>query len=183
MRTTAAVLLVLCLLTISHGNSGYQESDADRCRTGASGCYGHKSNPLLPAGVNQLDAGEDQFVVVANMDYVPGCLSRSASLGFMGADSSLRGIRLPGALNQDCQNNGWRHIDGKLSMIEVATDGSVFGVNSAGQVYTRDGITASKPEGTGWSNVPMYMPMKHVTYDLGRLWVISNSGFTMVCTH
>jgi hypothetical protein len=40
-------------------------------------------------------------------------------------------------LNQDCQNNGWSHIDGKLSMIEVATDGGVFGVNSAGQVYTR----------------------------------------------
>ncbi|CDQ95840.1 unnamed protein product [Oncorhynchus mykiss] len=47
----------------------------------------------------------------------------------------------------------------------------------------RDGITASKPEGTGWSNVPMCMQMKHVTYDLGRLWVVSKSGFTMVCTH
>ncbi|XP_021432484.2 fish-egg lectin-like isoform X1 [Oncorhynchus mykiss] len=255
MRTTAAVLLVLCLLTISHawdcqeivaiknlmqidaglgqvvatdtsqtpyylvGNEWIRLPGSLRHITvGPTGIWGVSNGNLMfkyvagnwvqfATGVNQLDAGEDQFVVVANMDYVPGCLSRSASLGFMGADSSLRGIRLPGAvkysscghfgcwavnknddiylmsLNQDCQNNGWRHIDGKLSMIEVATDGSVFGVNSAGQVYTRDGITASKPEGTGWSNVPMYMPMKHVTYDLGRLWVISNSGFTMVCTH
>ncbi|XP_055769966.1 fish-egg lectin-like [Salvelinus fontinalis] len=86
-------------------------------------------------------------------------------------------------LNLNCQNKGWSHIDGKLSMIEVATDGSVFGVNSAGDVFTRDGITASKPEGTGWSNVPMYMPKKHETYDLGRLWVVSKTGVTMVCTH
>uniref|UniRef100_A0A8C8FYD0 Uncharacterized protein n=1 Tax=Oncorhynchus tshawytscha TaxID=74940 RepID=A0A8C8FYD0_ONCTS len=75
----------------------------------------------------------------------------------------------------NCLNNGWSPIDSKLFVIEVETDGS--GVNFW------DGITASKPEGTGWSNIPMYMPMKHVTYDLGRLWVISNSGFTMVCTH
>ncbi|XP_045064621.1 fish-egg lectin-like [Coregonus clupeaformis] len=73
-------------------------------------------------------------------------------------------------------------IDGKLSMIEVATDGSVFGVNSLGDVYTRDGITASKPEGNGRSNIPMGMRMGHVTYDLGCLWVVSKSGFTMVCT-
>uniref|UniRef100_A0A8C7PP92 Fish-egg lectin n=1 Tax=Oncorhynchus mykiss TaxID=8022 RepID=A0A8C7PP92_ONCMY len=165
-------------------------------------------NWVQAAGLlKQLDAGGEQFIVGANVDDTPYCLTRSATVGYKGPGSPLPWTGLPGSvkysscgpfgcwavnknddiylmsLNQDCQNNGWSHIGGKLSMIEVATDGGVFGVNSAGHVYTRDGITASKPEGTGWSNVPMYMPMKHVTYDLGRLWVISNSGFTMVCTH
>ncbi|XP_064795411.1 fish-egg lectin-like [Oncorhynchus masou masou] len=159
--------------------------------------------------LKQLDAGGDQFVVGVNINHTPNCRTRSATVGYKGPGSPLPWTRLPGAVkysscgpfgcwavnkndniylmsnvNRDtCQNNGWSQIGGKLSMIEVATDGSVFGVNSAGQVSTRDGITASKPEGTGWSNVPMCMQMKHVTYDLGRLWVVSKSGFTMVCTH
>ncbi|KAK6314548.1 hypothetical protein J4Q44_G00140770 [Coregonus suidteri] len=158
--------------------------------------------------VKQVDAGGDEFIVGATIDDTPFCVTSSTIVGIMGQDSRYHGTRLPGSVkylscgpfgcwavnkndeiylmsnvNKDtCQNKGWSHIDGKLSMIEVATDGSVFGVNSEGQVFTRDGITASKPEGTGWSIVPMYMPMTHVTYDLGRLWVVSTSGFTMVCT-
>ncbi|XP_041709092.2 fish-egg lectin [Coregonus clupeaformis] len=158
-------------------------------------------------GVKQVDAGGAEFIVGANMDNTPFCVKSSAIVGIMGQDTHYHGTRLPGSVkylscghfgcwavnnndeiflmsnvNKDtCQNKGWSHIDGKLSMIEVATDGSVFGVTSDGQVYTRDGITASKPEGTGWSIVPMYMPMTHVTYDLGRLWVVSKSGVTMVC--
>ncbi|XP_031673181.1 fish-egg lectin-like [Oncorhynchus kisutch] len=187
--------------------SGYQESDADRCRTGANGCYEHKSNPLLPGSLKQVDAGGNQFIVGVYMKDTSFCLTSSATVGYKGPSSPLPWTGLPGSvkysscgpfgcwavnknddiflmsLNQDCQNNGWSHIDGNLSMIEVATDGSVFGVTSAGSVYTRDGITASKPEGTGWSHIPMCMIMKHVTYDLGRLWVVSKSGFAMVCPH
>ncbi|CAB1347419.1 unnamed protein product [Coregonus sp. 'balchen'] len=157
--------------------------------------------------VKQVDAGGAGFIVGATMEYSPFCLGSSETLGFKDTDAGHTAIRLAGSMeylscgpfgcwavnnndeiflmsnvNKDtCQNKGWSHIDGKLSMIEVATDGSVFGVNSDGQVYTRDGITASKPEGTGWSIVPMYIPMTHVTYDLGRLWVVSKSGLTMVC--
>ncbi|KAK6291106.1 hypothetical protein J4Q44_G00384970 [Coregonus suidteri] len=138
MRATAAVLLVHCLLAISH----------------AWDCQ----EVVNIKNLMQIDAGLGQ-VVATDTSQIPYYL-----------------------LNQDCQNKGWSHIGGKLSMIEVATDGSVFGVNSLGDVYTRDGITASKPEGTGWSNVPMCLRMKHVTYDLGRLWVVSKSGVTMVCT-
>ncbi|CAB1347417.1 unnamed protein product [Coregonus sp. 'balchen'] len=156
--------------------------------------------------LKQVDAGGNQFIVGANMNDTPYCLTSSATVGYKGPGSSLPWTGLPGAvkyyscgpfgcwavnknddiyimsLNQDCQNKGWSHIDGKLSMIEVATDGSVFGVNSVGDVYTRDGITAIKPEGTGWSNVPMSLRMKHVTYDLGHLWVVSKSAVTTVCT-
>ncbi|XP_070296261.1 fish-egg lectin-like [Salvelinus sp. IW2-2015] len=147
--------------------------------------YGPVTGCKLP-----LDAGGAQFIVGANMDDTPFCLTRSATVGYKGPGSPPSRTGLPGAVKYYSvdlwvlgrQNKGWSHIDGKLSMIEVATDGSVFGVNYAGSVFTRDGITASKPEGTGWSNITMYMPMKHETYDLGRLWVVSKSGVTMVCT-
>ncbi|XP_041725328.1 fish-egg lectin [Coregonus clupeaformis] len=164
-------------------------------------------NWVQAAGLlKQLDAGGNQFMVGVNMDDTPFCLTSSATVGYKGPGSPTSWTRLPGAakyyscgpfgcwavnknddiflmiLNQDCQNNDWSHIDGKLSMIEVATDGSVFGVNSSGDVFTRDGITASKPEGTGWRKVPMFLRMKHVTYDLEHLWVVSKSAVTMVCT-
>uniref|UniRef100_A0A8C7K3X7 Fish-egg lectin n=1 Tax=Oncorhynchus kisutch TaxID=8019 RepID=A0A8C7K3X7_ONCKI len=161
----------------------------------------------VAGSLKQVDAGGNQFIVGVYMKDTSFCLTSSATVGYKGPSSPLPWTGLPGSvkysscgpfgcwavnknddiflmsLNQDCQNNGWSHIDGNLSMIEVATDGSVFGVTSAGSVYTRDGITASKPEGTGWSHIPMCMIMKHVTYDLGRLWVVSKSGFAMVCPH
>ncbi|XP_045578474.1 fish-egg lectin-like [Salmo salar] len=206
MRVNAAVLLVLCLLTISHAWDCQEVVDINNLMQidAGLGQVVATDTSLL----KQLDAGGDQFVVGANMDDTPFCLTSSATVGYKGPDSPLPWTGLPGAVkyyscgpfgcwavnknddiylmsyvNKDtCQNKGWSHIEGKLSMIEVATDGSVFGVNSVGSVYTRDGITASKPEGTGWSNIPMCMLMGHVTYDLGRLWVVSKSAVTMVCT-
>ncbi|XP_070296263.1 fish-egg lectin isoform X3 [Salvelinus sp. IW2-2015] len=158
-------------------------------------------------GTKQVDAGGDQFILGATKDDIPFCLKRSFTLDYMGRSLSYSGSRLPGSgkyyscgpfgcwavnknddiyimsnVNRDtCLSNGWRHIDGKLSMIEVATDGSVFGVNSAGQVYSRDGITASKPEGTGWSNIPMSMRMGH-----GTTWAVFGSSPSLAspwCAH
>ncbi|KAM4015294.1 fish-egg lectin-like [Anomaloglossus baeobatrachus] len=37
----------------------------------------------------------------------------------------------------DCQGSRWQQVDGKLKMVEVGSDGSVYGVNSQGQVYKR----------------------------------------------
>ncbi|XP_010866331.1 fish-egg lectin [Esox lucius] len=157
--------------------------------------------------LKQVDAGGDPFIVGANMHDAPFCLESSVTVGYKGPVTHLPWTALPGLvkyyscgpfgcwavnnddniyimnLKQDCQNNGWIQIEGKLSMIEVGTDGSVFGANSKGDVYTRHGISASKPEGTGWRQIPMCMRIKHVTYDLGHLWVISNSGITMMCKH
>ncbi|KAJ1090965.1 hypothetical protein NDU88_004093 [Pleurodeles waltl] len=36
-----------------------------------------------------------------------------------------------------CKGTGWQQVAGKLSMIEVGTDGSVYGVTSEGEVYRR----------------------------------------------
>uniref|UniRef100_A0A8C7K3K5 Fish-egg lectin n=1 Tax=Oncorhynchus kisutch TaxID=8019 RepID=A0A8C7K3K5_ONCKI len=214
MRATAAVLLVLCLLTVSHawdcqevvniknlmqidaGLGQVVATDTSQIpyylvgdkwirlpgslkhiTVGPAGIWGVNKDYAIykyVAGnwvkaeglLKQLDAGGEQFIVGANMNDTPFCLTRSATVGYKGPGSPLPWTGLPGAvkyyscgpfgcwavnknddiylmsLNQDCQNNGWSHIDGKLSMIEVATDGSVFGVNSAGQVYTSLGLSA-----------------------------------------
>ncbi|KAL0979014.1 hypothetical protein UPYG_G00179330 [Umbra pygmaea] len=156
--------------------------------------------------LKQVDAGGDLIIVGANWKDKPFCLRSSATVGYKRPGSPLPWTELPGSvkyyscgpfgcwavnkddsiffmsLSRDCRNNGWNDIDTKLSMIEVATDGSVFGVNSKGDVYTRDGITAKKPKGTRWSFVPLKKAMKHVSYDQGRLWAVSQSGVTFSCS-
>uniref|UniRef100_A0A3P8XK96 Uncharacterized protein n=1 Tax=Esox lucius TaxID=8010 RepID=A0A3P8XK96_ESOLU len=120
-------------------------------------------NWVLAQGfLKQVDAGGDQFIVGTNRQDKPYCLSSSATLGYKGPGSPLPWTELPGnvkyyscgpfgcwavnkqdaiffmRLRPDCQNNGWSGVAGQLSMIEVATDGSVFGVNSAGDLYSRN---------------------------------------------
>ncbi|KAI4883551.1 hypothetical protein NFI96_030650 [Prochilodus magdalenae] len=57
-------------------------------------------------------------------------------------------------------------ISGALSMIEVfPLIGQVYGVNSNGDIYQRDGVSASNPAGTGWHQVQHPQKVKHVSYD------------------
>ncbi|XP_078092375.1 fish-egg lectin-like [Mustelus asterias] len=82
----------------------------------------------------------------------------------------------------NCVGTTWQHIPGKLSMIEVGTDGSVYGVNSAGQLYRRDGITCLLPTGTEWTHINIQgHKFKHVTTDLGQLWLITKSNQIVQC--
>ncbi|KAL7851820.1 hypothetical protein SRHO_G00176050 [Serrasalmus rhombeus] len=76
----------------------------------------------------------------------------------------------------------WQQIPGGLSMIEVSTDGKVFGVNSNGDIYQRDGVSPSNPAGTGWHQVPSPQKVKHVSYDNGHLWLIDRDEHIMDCT-
>ncbi|KAL7851821.1 hypothetical protein SRHO_G00176060 [Serrasalmus rhombeus] len=76
----------------------------------------------------------------------------------------------------------WEQIPGGLSMIEVSTDGKVFGVSSIGEIYQRDGVSPSNPAGTGWHQVPSPQKVKHVSYDLGHLWLIDRDDRIMDCT-
>ncbi|KAI4884532.1 hypothetical protein NFI96_010979 [Prochilodus magdalenae] len=75
----------------------------------------------------------------------------------------------------------WEQISGALSMIEVSTDGQVYGVNSNGDIYQRDGVSASNPAGTGWHQVQHPQKVKHVSYDLGHLWLIGRDDSIMDC--
>ena len=47
----------------------------------------------------------------------------------------------------------WQHIGGKLSWISSGRN-IMFGVNSAGHIFYRAGITEDTPAGTGWVRVP-----------------------------
>ncbi|XP_013856640.1 fish-egg lectin [Austrofundulus limnaeus] len=80
-----------------------------------------------------------------------------------------------------CEYSGWKLIDGAASMVEVGADGNVFVVNSAGNLFQRSGITASVPDGTGWVQIPFCLAVKHVSYDLGHLWLVTKDGLIMQC--
>ncbi|KAK2858739.1 hypothetical protein Q5P01_003359 [Channa striata] len=82
-----------------------------------------------------------------------------------------------------CETSGWMLVDGAAKVVEVGSDGNVFVVNAQGIVYQRLGISSGAPQGTQWVQIPMCMSIKHVTYDLGTLWVVTTGGTLMQCSH
>ncbi|KAE8594142.1 hypothetical protein XENTR_v10019457 [Xenopus tropicalis] len=83
----------------------------------------------------------------------------------------------------DCQGNSWIQVNGNMTMtkIEAGTDGSVFGVDSGGNLYRRLGISRNNPTGTRWHplNYPLYI--SHATYDSGTLWCLTPNGVVFRC--
>uniref|UniRef100_A0A8C2GT21 Uncharacterized protein n=1 Tax=Cyprinus carpio TaxID=7962 RepID=A0A8C2GT21_CYPCA len=62
-----------------------------------------------------------------------------------------------------------------LFMVEVDADGNVFGVDTQGNLVV--GVTISNPPGSSWTNIGICLNgHKHVTFDLGRLYVICSDG-------
>ncbi|XP_046881807.1 fish-egg lectin-like isoform X1 [Hypomesus transpacificus] len=164
----------------------------------------------VPGLLKQIDAGGDQFVAGANHVDAPFCLPKENTVGYSGSNSALNWRQIPGSLKYyscgpyscwgvnsgdqifvrkgvnsfNCEGDGtWQKVPGSLSMIEVGSDGSVYGVNSAGGVFRRDSTSACQPEGTGWTHLPLYSgQVKHVSYDLGHLWLILNNDAIYDCT-
>ncbi|XP_058872757.1 fish-egg lectin-like isoform X1 [Acipenser ruthenus] len=158
--------------------------------------------------LKQIDAGGNQFIAGVNMEDNIYCLNRDATVTTLGGEASVPWNLLPGALKyyscgpyscwgvnaadqiyvmkgvtpEACMGSKeWQHIPGALSMIEVSTDGRVYGVNSAGNVYRRDGVSVDNPAGTDWIDLTMCVNSKHVSYDLGVLWVISKEDNILAC--
>lgn len=110
-------------------------------------------------------------------------LSCSPNNGCWGIDTSYR-VYATQRMTSSCSPSSWVYVSGQsMTMVEVGTGGSVFGVNRSGQVYQRIGVSRSRPYGTAWRNVPICMTVRHVAYDLGRLWAVTTSGTLMQCTH
>ncbi|XP_015811134.3 fish-egg lectin [Nothobranchius furzeri] len=80
-----------------------------------------------------------------------------------------------------CSKTRWTQVPGAAKMAEVGTDGSVFVVSSNGDVFQRTGITSSLPQGRDWVQIPFCLPVKHVSYDLGHLWVVFEIGLILDC--
>ncbi|MGH0153698.1 UNVERIFIED_CONTAM: hypothetical protein FKN15_027375 [Acipenser sinensis] len=163
----------------------------------------------IPGLLKQIDAGGDLFISGVNMQDNIFCLNRDATVTTRGGESCIPWNLLFGALKYySCGPNScwgvnsadqifvmkgvtpdacmgskaWEQVPGALSMIEVSTDGSVYGVNSAKDVYRRDGVSAANPAGTGWTYLNMCGKSKHVSYDLGVLWVISLEDKILTCS-
>ncbi|XP_029901330.1 fish-egg lectin-like [Myripristis murdjan] len=161
----------------------------------------------VPGHLRQVDAGGNAFAVGVGNTYNSYCLSNSYtwglnhlaqypwtsyhrgliyhSCGYFGcwAIDSLYRVYFTRQLSQfSCVNPQWTLVNGlPFKMIEVGSDGSVFGVTPTGQVYQRTGINASVPQGLSWVRVPMCVSIRHVSYDLGQLWAVSHSGLILRC--
>ncbi|KAM4014958.1 fish-egg lectin-like [Anomaloglossus baeobatrachus] len=142
------------------------------------------------AGVNGLDdiycANQDQVIsssVNVAYIYIDGRLKYYACgpFGCWGVNAYDDIYYRYDVQPTSCQGSRWQQIDGKLKMVEVSSDGSVYGVNSQGEVYRRDGISAGNPTGTSWTKLYFYDIFKHVSYDQGNLWLITEKGVIYKC--
>ncbi|MGH0132184.1 UNVERIFIED_CONTAM: hypothetical protein FKN15_066423 [Acipenser sinensis] len=88
----------------------------------------------------------------------------------------MKGVTLDSCMG----SKEWRQVPGALSIIAVSTDGRMYGVNSAWNVYRRDGVSIDNPAGTDWTDLTMCVESRHVSYDLGVLWVISKEDNILV---
>ncbi|XP_063292051.1 fish-egg lectin-like [Pelobates fuscus] len=158
----------------------------------------------VAGALKQVDAGGNVFLGgVNNADNIY-CLSQDLTLS---KGTSLPFIQLDGRLKyyscgryscwgvnsnndifyrlnvspNDCKGSEWRQVDGNMIMVEVATDGSVYGINTIGNVYKRNGVSFSNPGGTEWSLLNVYGPFKHVSYDSGLLWLLNSEGNIFKC--
>ncbi|XP_060105877.1 uncharacterized protein LOC132579492 [Heteronotia binoei] len=157
--------------------------------------------------LKQIDAGGSQFIVGVNMNDDIYCLPKSAAIAADG-NSELPWVHIEGKLKyyscgplgcwgvnsadaiffrhdvtpDSCAGSRWQNVPGGLSMIEVGTEGDVYGANSAGQIYRRVGISAANPIGTAWEHLSLDLgAIKHVSYDLGHLWVLTTEGKILNC--
>ncbi|XP_053307907.1 fish-egg lectin-like [Spea bombifrons] len=155
--------------------------------------------------LKQIDAGGEKYLSGVNgLDSIyclnqEHTMSRSASLPFLFIDGSLKyyscgplgcwGVNSNnqiyyryGVSPSACRGSHWKQVDGSLIMVEVGTDGSVYGVNSAGNVYKREGISAATPTGTSWTQLDFGGAFKHVAYDQGILWLLTEKEDIFKCT-
>ncbi|XP_050977437.1 fish-egg lectin-like [Labeo rohita] len=169
--------------------------------------YQSGSFSQLPGLLKQVDAGGDQIIAGVNMNDEIFCLNMDdnnkwpsstpwvhlngglkyyscGTYSCWGVNSNDQIFIMKDVSNNACSGSGdWQHIPGALSMIEVATDGSVFGVNHDGMLFQRTGVTRSNPTGTDWQGmVACPNGHMHVSFDLGVLWVVCVDGSIHKCS-
>uniref|UniRef100_A0A671R9G7 Uncharacterized protein n=1 Tax=Sinocyclocheilus anshuiensis TaxID=1608454 RepID=A0A671R9G7_9TELE len=128
--------------------------------------------------LKQADAGSDQIIVgVSPIDDI-FCLNKNANNVGTSGDALWTQIKgkyysvllldLVKYISIRTSRSGvFEAISGSLSMIEVATDGNVFGVDPQGSLLQRIGVIDTR-----WTAIICPNGHKHVTFDLGRLYVI-----------
>uniref|UniRef100_A0A3B5R0G5 Fish-egg lectin-like n=1 Tax=Xiphophorus maculatus TaxID=8083 RepID=A0A3B5R0G5_XIPMA len=162
--------------------------------------------PTRGLSLIQVDAGEGQVVGVTSQNSIH-CLNGSSAssiekegvlnwntisgalmyiscgpLGCWGVNSAQKiyfGKVSPGT----CGISSWSQVDGVAVKVEVGSDGRVFVVNQSGNYLSlsRANISKALPQGTALSQISFCVIIKHVTYDLGRLWLLTDAGGILNC--
>uniref|UniRef100_A0A8D2JKM3 Uncharacterized protein n=1 Tax=Varanus komodoensis TaxID=61221 RepID=A0A8D2JKM3_VARKO len=80
-----------------------------------------------------------------------------------------------------CQGNSWKTISDGYTMVEVGNDGTAYAVRENGRVYYWDEITDfdAYPKETRFRGI--MSKVKHLSYDLGILWLITQDDKIMRC--
>uniref|UniRef100_A0A672NQI6 Fish-egg lectin-like n=1 Tax=Sinocyclocheilus grahami TaxID=75366 RepID=A0A672NQI6_SINGR len=147
----------------------------------------------FPGLLKQVDAGGDQILAGVNKNDQIYCANMDANNNWPSCTSPW--VKLNGGLKYyscgpyscwgvSADNKIWIMRCTKMYIQnKVATDGSVFGINSNGKLYQRIGITRSNPSGTQW-HLMTACPNNHmhVSFDLGVLWVVCVDGSVHKCT-
>ncbi|XP_072409654.1 fish-egg lectin-like [Chiloscyllium punctatum] len=162
---------------------------------------------ILAGELTQVDAGGDQILVGVNRRNNVFCSNKMAAVSAVNHNSPrykvIRGkmkyyscgpqtcwgvspsgyvfCRLnvhPGS----CTGTHWRRVDGRFLMVEVGTDGTVYGIDIRGRVFRRTGISRCRPEGRRWVRVHfLRRSFRHVSVDLGILWLVERNGNVIQC--
>ncbi|XP_076838969.1 fish-egg lectin-like [Brachyhypopomus gauderio] len=161
-----------------------------------------------PGLLKQIDAGGSLFAAGVSMVDEIFCLNGDETMSHKSGDSA-HWVNIPGKLkyyscgpyscwgvnDQDnifimkgvsataCAGSlNWELVPGGLSMIEVSTDGKVYGVSALGEIFYREGTSPCNPTGTGWQHIQHSYKVKHVSYDLGHLWLIGTDDSISDCS-
>ncbi|XP_050964072.1 fish-egg lectin-like [Labeo rohita] len=163
--------------------------------------------PIPGIQLKQVDAGGDQIIVgVSPIDDV-FCLNKDANNVRPSGDApwvqlagklkyyscgpySCWGVNAAGNIvirrsvtGASCGGLGaFEAVAGSLSMVEVSSDGNIFGVDAQGNLLQRTSVSVSNQFGSSWASVSVCPNgHKHVTFDLGRLYVICGDGSIRRC--
>ncbi|KAG8433814.1 hypothetical protein GDO86_012256 [Hymenochirus boettgeri] len=158
----------------------------------------------LSGSLKQIDAGGDEYIAgispsngIYCTEHVTDLLNNSAPwvnvigtlkyyscglYGCWGISDTYTIFYRSGITPTSCQGDSWIQVNGSLTMIEVGTDGSVYGVDIDGNVWRRDGISPNNSTGTSWTQLDLCAKYKHVSYDAGYLWLLTLEGSIIQCT-
>ncbi|XP_069798529.1 fish-egg lectin-like [Narcine bancroftii] len=162
---------------------------------------------ILAGLLSQIDAGGDQIVVGVDKSGDVFCSNHKAAVSarsFLSpayaqvpgklkyyacgprscwgvSHSGVVSVRLDITRNH-CMGEKWLRVRSRMVLVEVGTDGSVYALNHSGFLYRRLGITRQRPEGTQWKRVDIVgRTFRHVTADLGALWLIEKNNDIVHC--
>ncbi|GCB80852.1 hypothetical protein scyTo_0022418 [Scyliorhinus torazame] len=162
---------------------------------------------ILAGLLMQIDAGGDQIVAGVNRGNIVFCSNKQATVTaanyftptyrriagkmkyYSCGPGTCWGVNAAGYIycrlkvkSESCVGSDWLRVPGLFQMVEVGTNGAVYAISRGGVVYHRVGISAHKPQGLKWARIHFLgRKFRHVTADLGTLWLVETNGNIVRC--